>query len=160
MEFNPDKQSFPLANPRHRLAGFFLNLLFQGITFGIGWFIWSLVVWGQGQTPAHQTLKMRVYSIDTGKPASWGHMLIRQLLIPISFFATYLIAIGITGVVGSNLASQAEHRTTSELILLAVTWLGTVAILILDAFWIFRGNARQRLTDSWARTQVFNESNG
>jgi hypothetical protein len=40
----------------------------------IGWLIWSLIVWGQGQTPGKQILKMRVYDKTTSKPAKWGQV--------------------------------------------------------------------------------------
>jgi len=43
--------SFPKASPQLRLAGFALDLVLRWVTMGIGWMIWSLIIWGQGQTP-------------------------------------------------------------------------------------------------------------
>ena len=77
--------SFGKATVQHRLGGWAVDLGLNFVTFGIGWFIWSLIVWGQGQTPGKQLLKMRVYDKTTAKPAKWGHMAIRQILLPISF---------------------------------------------------------------------------
>jgi hypothetical protein len=59
---------FNKATTQHRLGGWAVDLALNFVTFGIGWFIWSLVVWGQGQTPGKQLLKMRVYDKTTGKP--------------------------------------------------------------------------------------------
>ena len=49
----------PRASVQHRLGGNVLDvaLLFtSAITLFLGWLIWSLVLWGQGQTPAKQVL--------------------------------------------------------------------------------------------------------
>jgi len=73
--------SFPKANPRHRLAGYVLDSILFGLTCGIGWIVWSLIIWSRGQTPGKQILKMRVYNKTTSAPARWGQMLVRQVLI-------------------------------------------------------------------------------
>lgn len=72
------------ATVQHRLGGKAVDLAMYTVTFGIGWFIWSLVIWGQGQTPGKQILKLRVYDKTTGKPAKWGHMAIREFLLPLT----------------------------------------------------------------------------
>jgi uncharacterized RDD family membrane protein YckC len=66
-----DELNYPFvkATPQHRLGAVVLDSVFCALTFYIGYIVWALIVWGQGQTPAKQILKMRVYSIDTGKPA-------------------------------------------------------------------------------------------
>ena len=69
---------YVLATPQHRLAGRAVDYGFYFVTFGIGWLIWNLIVWTDGRTPGHQVLKMRIYSTDTKKPVSWGHMALRQ----------------------------------------------------------------------------------
>jgi hypothetical protein len=48
----------PLASPGARLGAYLLDLLFFLILFGIGWIIWSLVVWSKGTTPGHQVLHL------------------------------------------------------------------------------------------------------
>lgn len=95
---------------------------------------------------------MRVYSIDTGKPASWGHMAVRQLLIPLAFSCVYIPFM---------IAALAVSVDSSELATGSVAIFGSLAVFALqltDALWILRGNDRQRLTDAWARTYVVNEA--
>lgn len=145
----------PRASVQHRLGGYALDgalILTSAFTLFLGWLIWSLVLWGQGQTPAKQILKMRVYSIDTGKPASWGHMAVRQLLIPLAFSCVYIPFM---------IAAMAVSVDSSELATGSVAIFGSLAVFALqltDALWILRGNDRQRLTDAWARTYVVNEA--
>ena len=95
---------------------------------------------------------MRVYSIDTGKPATWGHMAVRQFLIPMAYSALYIPFL---------IAAMAVSVDSSDLATGSVTILGSVIVFALqltDALWIFRGDERQRLTDRWARTYVVNEA--
>jgi hypothetical protein len=48
-----------LATIGRRIGAFFLSFPLFIVTLGIGYAIWGLVVWGQGQTPALQVLGMR-----------------------------------------------------------------------------------------------------
>jgi uncharacterized RDD family membrane protein YckC len=145
----------PRATPQHRLGGAALSvalMLSSIITLFIGYMIWAMVAWGQGKTPAKQILKMRVYSIDTGKPATWGHMAVRQLLIPLAFSCVYIPFF----VVAMSAAIDYNEAISSS-----IAGFGTLAIWALeitDAFWILKGDERQRLTDKWARTYVVNEA--
>jgi uncharacterized RDD family membrane protein YckC len=68
-----------LATRWRRLGGALLEGLLFIVTLGIGWVIWSLIVWGRGQTPAKQLLNMRVLNADTGERAHWGRMALRFL---------------------------------------------------------------------------------
>ena len=65
-------QNLRLASFQHRLGALALDAVLFMVTFGIGWVIWSLIVWGEGQTPAKKILKIRVYAADTQRPATWG----------------------------------------------------------------------------------------
>ena len=154
----------PKASPQHRLAGYALDLALMLSTCFIGWFIWSLVVWSQGLTPAKQILKMQVVSSITGKTASWGHMAIRQFLIPLALslpftvlallFEPYLFT-------ADYWADPSYYETsifgTAGSILMNI--LGT-AVGLLDAFWIFKGGQNRRITDLWAKTDVMNTAAG
>lgn len=145
----------PRASVKHRLGGAFLSgaLMITSIfTLFLGYLIWALVVWGQGQTPAKQILKMRVYSIDTGKPATWGHMAIRQFLIPLAYSCVYIpfFVIAMSAAVDYNDAISSSIATFGSIAI----W----ALQLTDAFWILKGDDRQRLTDKWARTYVVNEA--
>ena len=156
--------SLPKASPQHRLAGYALDLALMLSTCFIGWFIWSLVVWSQGLTPAKQILKMQVVSSLTGKTASWGHMAIRQSLIPLALslpftvlallFEPYLFT-------ADYWADPSYYETSifgpAGSILMNI--LGT-AVGLLDAFWIFKGGQNRRITDLWAKTDVMNNAAG
>lgn len=62
-----------------RIGSYFLEIFLYFVTLGIGWLIWSLVVWGKGQTPAKQLLGMYCYHPRSQQRASWGRMLMRSL---------------------------------------------------------------------------------
>jgi uncharacterized RDD family membrane protein YckC len=145
----------PRASIQHRLGGNVLDLalLFSSFfTLFLGWTIWSLVLWGQGQTPAKQILKMRVYSIDTGKPATWGHMAVRQFLIPVAFSCLYIPIV---------VVALAVSVDSPDFAMRGMSLMGSLAyygLLLTDALFIFKGDERARLTDRWARTYVVNEA--
>lgn len=69
----------PVSNGR-RFGAYALDAALALITLFIGWFIWSLVIWGKGQTPGKSLLGMRVVVNDTGRAATWGTMALRELL--------------------------------------------------------------------------------
>ena len=69
-----------LSSPGKRLGAHLLEILLVIVTLGIGWAVWSLVVWGRGQTPAKQLLGMRVVALETGRPAKWGKMFLRDFI--------------------------------------------------------------------------------
>jgi uncharacterized RDD family membrane protein YckC len=48
------------------------------VTLGIGYIVWGLVVWGNGQTPALQVLGMRVWRPETNRVAGFWHMALRE----------------------------------------------------------------------------------
>jgi uncharacterized RDD family membrane protein YckC len=140
---------FPKATVQHRLGGKAVDLAMYTVTFGIGWLIWSLIVWGQGQTPGKQILKLRVYDKTTGKPIKWGHMAIREFLLPLAIgLATLPLVIVLTFI-------PVEEVRFGAIGFLYVA--GFIAQLI-DAFWILKGDQRNRLVDLFAKTDVLNES--
>jgi uncharacterized RDD family membrane protein YckC len=70
-----------LSAPSRRLAAFVLDLGLASATLGIGWAVWSLIVWRHGQTPAKQLLGMTVVVETTRKVAGWWCMLWRELVV-------------------------------------------------------------------------------
>jgi uncharacterized RDD family membrane protein YckC len=50
------------------------------VTLFVGWLIWSLIVWGRGQSPGKQLLGMRVIRSDTRICVSWGRMALREIV--------------------------------------------------------------------------------
>jgi uncharacterized RDD family membrane protein YckC len=69
-----------LASAGRRLGGYLLDGLLVVVTLGIGWIIWSLIVWTQGQSPGKQLLGMRVVRLDTKAHAGWGRMFLRDIV--------------------------------------------------------------------------------
>lgn len=117
------------ASFQHRLGAIVLDAVLMVVTLGIGWLIWSLVIWSEGQTPAKKILKLRTINYTNGLPATWGHMGIREGLVPI----TVSIASGITGGVAS------------------IVW-----IVVEIVFYFTKG--QRTLRDYWVKTAVVNES--
>jgi uncharacterized RDD family membrane protein YckC len=93
-----------VASFQHRLGSYFLDLGLAMLTLGIGWFIWALIVWGEGQTPAKKILKIRVYDFKSKKKVTWGHMAVREFLLPLAVglgtLALDLVSFGILGTIG------------------------------------------------------------
>jgi len=71
----------PLASAGARLGSYLLEIVLAVLTLGIGWLIWSLIVWGKGTTPGHQILKQYVVKEETGETFNWGRMAVREFLV-------------------------------------------------------------------------------
>lgn len=69
-----------LSSAARRFGGYLLEGLLILCTLVIGWIIWTLVVWAQGQTPAKQILGMRVVRLDKRTYAGWGRMFLRDFV--------------------------------------------------------------------------------
>jgi uncharacterized RDD family membrane protein YckC len=76
--------SFPdgveLASVGRRIGAFFLAIPLSIVTLFIGYFIWGLIVWGRGQTPALQVLGMRCWRPETGRVAGFWWMALREIV--------------------------------------------------------------------------------
>jgi uncharacterized RDD family membrane protein YckC len=68
------------ATPLRRLGGYLLDVLLIVLTLGIGWLIWSVIVWKQGQTPGMQLLRMFVMREDGSRAGGW-YTFVREVLI-------------------------------------------------------------------------------
>ena len=121
--------TYRYASFQHRLGALALDAALMVVTLGIGWFIWSLVVWGEGQTPAKKILKIRVRHFETGSVVTWGHMAVREFLVPLT-------------------VSIAANLTLS---IAAVAW------VIIEIVFYFTKNNRT-LRDLWVKTAVINEA--
>ena len=124
------------ASFQHRLGALVLDALLMGLTFGIGWLIWSLVIWGNGQTPAKQILKIRVYNAETGRVVTWGHMALREALLGWWF--------------GLGLASG-----LLSLVTFGIGGLAFIAWYVVEIVFYFTKDSRT-LRDLWAKTAVIN----
>lgn len=58
-----------------------MNALLAIVTLGIGYIIWTMIVWQDGRTPAWQILKMRAVSAHTGQPIDWGTSALRNFVL-------------------------------------------------------------------------------
>jgi uncharacterized RDD family membrane protein YckC len=136
--------SFRYASFQHRLAALALDASFLGVALlmvftiilspigiilGLGWFIWSIIVWGEGQTPAKKILKIRVRNSESGAVATRGHMAVREFLVPL----TVAIATALTFQIA------------------LVAW-----IVIEIVFYFTKNNRTSR--DLWLKTAVINEA--
>ena len=120
------------ASFQHRLGALALDVLFfilSAILAFLPFIIWSLVVWSKGQTPGKQILKIRVRNAQTGSVATWGHMAVREFLVPL----TVLIATGMT------------------------YGIAFVAWITIEIVFYFTKNNRT-LRDLWVKTAVVNEA--
>ena len=63
-----------------RLWATVLDGLLFIVTCGIGWLIWSIVLWQQSTSPAKKMLNLKIVDINTGAPASMQQMLLREVL--------------------------------------------------------------------------------
>ena len=77
----PPGVGYRLVTPGGRLGAVLLDLVLMVVTFGIGWLVWTLVTWSDGQTPAKKLLGHVVADADTGRPLDWGRMALRELCV-------------------------------------------------------------------------------
>jgi hypothetical protein len=123
------------VSPTRRFTAWILELVLISGTAYIGWFIWTLVTWGKGQTPAQNLLRIISINETTGAPAKRPQMFIRFFLI----FTTYWIAYFAV----SNLAYAVNP---SEILLVAGILL-VLAVHLFDISGIVRRGDSRRLAD-------------
>ena len=73
-------QGTQLANPGRRIGAFFLAIPLWIITLGIGYIIWGLIAWTNGQTPALQVLGMRAWRPEDNRVAGFWWMALRETI--------------------------------------------------------------------------------
>ena len=60
-----------LAPVGRRIGAWFLAIPLVIVTLGIGYIVWGLIIWGDGQTPALQVLGMRCWRPETNRVAGF-----------------------------------------------------------------------------------------
>ncbi len=70
-----------LVGPGARLGAVLLDVLLAIVTLWIGWLIWALITWSDGQTPAKKLLGHVVVDANTGQVFDWGRMALREFVI-------------------------------------------------------------------------------
>ena len=73
-------QGTELASRGRRIGAYFLAIPLVIVTLGIGYIIWGLMVWGNGQTPALQVLGMRCWRPETNRVAGFWYMALREIV--------------------------------------------------------------------------------
>ena len=104
-----------LATPGARLGSHLLEALLVLVTLGIGWLVWSFVIWGQGTTPGHKILKQYIVNEKTGKEFTWGQMFVREFLIK-GLLVPLLSALsfGIVYLVDSLMVTRDDRKTLHD----------------------------------------------
>jgi uncharacterized RDD family membrane protein YckC len=69
-----------LANPGRRIGAFFLAIPLIIVTLVIGYVIWGLIAWSNGQTPTLQVLGMRCFRPETNRVAGFWWMALRETI--------------------------------------------------------------------------------
>jgi uncharacterized RDD family membrane protein YckC len=102
-----------LASAGRRIGAAFLAIPLTIITLGIGYVIWGLIVWGNGQTPALQVLGMRCYRPETNRVAGFWWMALREI---IGRIADGILSI-ITGLISLIfMLTRPDRRTLHDLV--------------------------------------------
>jgi uncharacterized RDD family membrane protein YckC len=69
-----------LASVGRRIGAYFLAIPLAIVTLGIGYIIWGLIIWGNGQTPTQQVLGMRCWRPETNRVAGFWYMALREII--------------------------------------------------------------------------------
>ena len=72
---------YPLVSAGGRIGAALLDGLLMVVTLWIGWVIWTLITWSDGQTPAKKLLGHVVADVNTGEPFAGGRMAFRQFVV-------------------------------------------------------------------------------
>jgi uncharacterized RDD family membrane protein YckC len=73
-------QGVELASSGRRIGAWFLAIPLAIVTLGIGYAIWGLIVWADGQTPALQVLGMRCWRPEDGRVPGFWWMALREVV--------------------------------------------------------------------------------
>lgn len=99
-----------LSSPAKRLGGYLVEGLLAVFTLGIGWLIWALIVYQNGQTPAKQLLGMRVVNLRTSARASWGRMFLREFVAKTAIWLLCVVTAGFGIIVYFWLIWDKDHQ--------------------------------------------------
>ena len=106
-------QGTVLANPGRRIGAYFLAFPLIVITLGIGYLIWGLIVWANGQTPALQVLGMRCYRPEDNRVAGFGWMALREIVGGILEAILWIITLLISFIF---MLTRPDRRTLHDLV--------------------------------------------
>ena len=92
-----------------RMGATIVEALLMILTLYIGWFVWSMVIWNRGLTPAKQLMGLTVIDTTTGLPASFGKMALREW-VGKGIIGT--VTCGVTAIVSIFMVLFGETRTS------------------------------------------------
>jgi hypothetical protein len=90
------------VSPIRRFTAWVLELVLISGTAYIGWFIWSLITWGKGQTPAQNLLRIISINESNGAPAKRPQMFIRFFLIFTVYWIAYFVVSNLAYVINPS----------------------------------------------------------
>jgi uncharacterized RDD family membrane protein YckC len=80
-----------VAGGGKRFGAHVLDGVLAVVTLGIGWLIWSMIVWKGGRTPAKQLLGMRCIKTKDLQPSGWWRTAARELILKTIIFGIPLV---------------------------------------------------------------------
>ncbi len=104
----------PLSSPGKRFGAALLEFVLAIVTLGIGYLIWTLIIWSKGQSPGKQVLKMKVVDTSNHQVASWGKMFLREFVIRgivIGFISGITLYIGYIVAACMIFNRERDHQT-------------------------------------------------
>lgn len=112
----PARPAFQLVSAGGRLGAVLVDGLLIVVTFGIGWLIWAMITWCNGQTPGRQLLGHVVADANTGEAFGWGRMFLREFLIRgLLFWIPNAVTFGIFGLVDALMVFRSDGRTLHDM---------------------------------------------
>jgi uncharacterized RDD family membrane protein YckC len=104
----------PLASPGKRFGTLLLELVLYVVTLFIGYFIWMLFTWSNGQTPGKSITKLKYVDVATGRVATWGKSALRDFVIRgIVFYFISIFTLTIGFLVGAFMTLDADKQYRS-----------------------------------------------
>lgn len=85
------------ATPLRRLGAYLIDGLIVMCSFGIGWFLWSLIVSQYGQTPGKQATRLYIMRDDGTRAGGWYTLLREEMLKGVLFPGLSLLSLGVIG---------------------------------------------------------------
>lgn len=106
------------ANVRPASAGVrfwaaILDGLLMLVTLFVGWVIWSIFAWQKGQTPAKQLMGLKVVHARTGQTASFGQMLLREVVVKILLGS---FTQGLSGLIGAAMVLRPNRQALWDMV--------------------------------------------
>jgi uncharacterized RDD family membrane protein YckC len=111
----PYPTSGQLVSPGGRLGAALVDAVLMLVTLYIGWIVWSLITWSDGQTPGKKLLGHVTTDANTGRPLDWGQMALREFCVKgLLGFLLGTITCGVYGLVDAFMVFGDRQRTLHD----------------------------------------------